>query len=96
MHVLGLHHVTIMVDDTDTAVRFYRDVLGLPLRDDRHDFHHPVGSHEDFDNISGAWLDAGHQQVHLAEGSMPSEGVSASRFWSGAAAKVSCFGSQLE
>ena len=54
MRTLGVHHVSLNVDDVDAAVAFYTDVLGLRERSDRPDFGFP-----------GAWLDAGRQQVHL-------------------------------
>ncbi len=60
MRPVGIHHVAINVTDTEEAVRFYVDVLGLRLRDDRPDF-----------GFGGAWLDAGGQQVHLLEAPMP-------------------------
>jgi catechol 2,3-dioxygenase-like lactoylglutathione lyase family enzyme len=58
---LGVHHVAINVTDFEEARRFYVDVLGLRERGDRPDF-----------GISGAWLDAGGQQVHLIEAPPPS------------------------
>lgn len=60
MEPLGVHHVSINVDDVDAAVGFYTSVLGLTLRTDRPDF-----------GFGGAWLDAGGQQVHLIAGSVP-------------------------
>jgi len=57
---LGVHHVAITVPDTDEALRFYVDVLGLRQREDRPDF-----------GISGAWLDAGGQLIHLIQGTPP-------------------------
>lgn len=60
VQAIGVHHVAINVDDVTSAVGFYRDVLGLHLREDRPDF-----------GISGAWLDAGDQQVHLIEAPLP-------------------------
>ena len=48
--------MSINVSDVDEAVRFYTDVLGLSVRQDRPDF-----------GFGGAWLDAGGQQVHLIE-----------------------------
>lgn len=57
---IGVHHVAINVDDVPAAVAFYRDVLGLRLREDRPDF-----------GIAGAWLDAGDQQVHLIQAPLP-------------------------
>ena len=62
MRAAGVHHVSINVDDVDAAVRFYTDVLGLAMRDDRPDF--PFG---------GAWLDVGGQQVHLIEAPVPDD-----------------------
>lgn len=61
MRPLGVHHVSINVDDVESALRFYVDVLGLAPRTDRPPF--PFG---------GAWLDAGDQQVHLIEAPPPS------------------------
>jgi catechol 2,3-dioxygenase-like lactoylglutathione lyase family enzyme len=60
MQPLAVHHVSINVDDVDAAVRFYTEVLGLTERGDRPDF-----------GFGGAWLDAGGQQVHLIEGTVP-------------------------
>jgi len=60
MRPQAIHHVSINVTDTDDALRFYVDVLGLTERRDRPDF-----------GIKGAWLDAGGQQVHLIEGDAP-------------------------
>jgi len=57
---LGVHHVAVTVTDTDEALRFYVDVLGLRQRTDRPDF-----------GISGAWLDVGGQQLHLIQGTPP-------------------------
>ena len=53
---LGLHHVSINVDDTAEAEAFYRDVLDMkPI--ERPDI-----------GINGAWLEAGNGvQVHLIE-----------------------------
>src|SRR3954452_1343210 len=62
MRPLGVHHVSINVDDVDAARRFYVDVLGLTERDDRPDF-----------GFGGAWLDAGGQQVHLIEAAPPAD-----------------------
>ena len=57
-----MHHVSINVDDVDAALSFYTDVLGLRRRTDRPDF-----------AFGGAWLDAGGQQIHLIEGTPPTE-----------------------
>jgi catechol 2,3-dioxygenase-like lactoylglutathione lyase family enzyme len=59
---LGVHHVALVVDDVDEALRFYTKTLGLTVRDDRPDF-----------GMAGAWLDAGSQQLHLIEGAIPSQ-----------------------
>jgi catechol 2,3-dioxygenase-like lactoylglutathione lyase family enzyme len=56
-----VHHVSINVNDVDAALDFYTGVLGLRARTDRPDF-----------GFGGAWLDAGGQQVHLIEGTVPS------------------------
>lgn len=56
MIIGGIHHVSLNVADTDRALAFYRDTLGLAVLP-RPDF--PFG---------GAWLDAGDgRQVHLIE-----------------------------
>jgi catechol 2,3-dioxygenase-like lactoylglutathione lyase family enzyme len=61
---LGVHHVSINVDDIGAALDFYVGKLGLTERTDRPDF-----------GFGGAWLDAGGQQVHLIEGrSVPALG----------------------
>jgi glyoxylase I family protein len=57
---LAVHHVSINVDDVDAALDFYTGILGLTARADRPDF-----------GFGGAWLDAGGQQVHLIEGTVP-------------------------
>ena len=59
---LAVHHVSINVDDVPAALAFYTGVLGLEERDDRPDF-----------GFGGAWLNAGGQQVHLIEGSVPTD-----------------------
>jgi glyoxylase I family protein len=63
MRPLGVHHVSINVQDVEEAVRFYTEVLGLVPRPDRPDFGFP-----------GAWLDAGAQQLHLLQGAAPATG----------------------
>lgn len=60
MQPLGVHHVSINVHDTEAAVAFYTEVLGLSLRTDRPDF-----------PFAGAWLDLAGQQVHLLEIEVP-------------------------
>ncbi|MEO6652138.1 MAG: VOC family protein [Ilumatobacteraceae bacterium] len=60
MLVTDIHHVSLNVSDTETALRFYRDVLGMEVLD-RPDF-----------GFAGAWLDAGNgRQVHLIEAPVP-------------------------
>jgi glyoxylase I family protein len=58
---LGVHHVSINVDDLAAARVFYVDVLGFTERADR----------PDFPGTPGAWLDVGGQQVHLIVGEVP-------------------------
>ncbi len=56
----GIHHVSINVSHTETALGFYRDVLGMTVLD-RPDF-----------GFGGAWLDAGGgRQLHLIEATVP-------------------------
>ena len=56
MLVADIHHVSLNVTDTERALGFYRDVLGLALLD------RPAFA------FNGAWLDAGNgRQVHLIE-----------------------------
>jgi glyoxylase I family protein len=56
MQLNGVHHVSINVTDAAESIRFYTEVLGLAMRDDRPDF-----------GFDGAWLQAGDQQIHLLE-----------------------------
>ncbi len=60
MLIADIHHVSINVSDTERALGFYRDVLGMePLP--RPNF-----------SFGGAWLDAGGgRQVHLIEATVP-------------------------
>lgn len=51
----GIHHVSINVDDVDTATHFYVAVLGMQLLP-RPDLGFP-----------GAWLQSGNQEVHLLD-----------------------------
>jgi glyoxylase I family protein len=60
MKPVGIHHVAILVDDTDEASAFHRDVLGLtPLR------------RPDAAPIPGSWFDAGGEQLHLMQPDNP-------------------------
>jgi glyoxylase I family protein len=49
-------HVSFLVSDTESALVFYRDVLGLLVDVSRPDLGFP-----------GAWLEVGEQQIHLLE-----------------------------
>lgn len=49
-------HSSVIVRDTQTSLRFYCDVLGLTASTQRPDLGYP-----------GAWLEIGHQQIHLLE-----------------------------
>lgn len=52
-----LHHVSLLVQDTQRALAFYVDVLGMHLDEHRPDLGYP-----------GAWLQFGNgQQIHLLE-----------------------------
>lgn len=62
MLVSDIHHVSLNITDTERALAFYRDVLGMNVLP-RPDF--PFG---------GAWLDAGNgRQIHLIEASVPGD-----------------------
>lgn len=54
--IQSIHHVSVLVADTDRALRFYRDTLGLGVDPARPDLGYP-----------GAWLTVGTQQLHLLE-----------------------------
>ena len=56
MNVLRIHHASVIVSDTERALRFYRDLLGLRVDANRPDLGYP-----------GAWLWIGVQQLHLLE-----------------------------
>ena len=49
-------HVSFLVSDTEHALLFYRDVMGLQVDSSRPDLGYP-----------GAWLNVGEQQIHLLE-----------------------------
>jgi glyoxylase I family protein len=49
-------HASLLVSDTERALRFYRDALGLSTDPSRPDLGYP-----------GAWLNVGEQQIHLLE-----------------------------
>ena len=52
----GILHASVVVADTERALSFYRDVLGLAVNPDRPEM-----------KYGGAWLDIGPQQIHLLE-----------------------------
>ena len=56
MRILRLHHVSVIVADTERALSFYHDLLGLAVDPARPDLGYP-----------GAWLSIGDQQIHLLE-----------------------------
>jgi len=58
--VLSIHHVSLVVADTNKALSFYCDVLGLSVCHERPDL-----------NFAGAWLAVGTQQIHLLEVNNP-------------------------
>ena len=63
MKSLGVHHVSVNVDDVPAALAFYVDVLGMQQRPDRPAF-----------AFDGAWLDVGDgQQIHLIGGEVPTQ-----------------------
>jgi glyoxylase I family protein len=65
MKFIAIHHVSLIVKDTERAVAFYSRVLGLPVCTDRPELGFP-----------GAWLQvAENQQIHLLEVPNPYEDV---------------------
>ena len=56
MKIVSIHHASVIVRDTERALRFYRDLLGLRVDPSRPDLGYP-----------GAWLWIGEQQIHLLE-----------------------------
>ena len=56
MHKIhAIHHASIIVSETENALAFYRDLLGIE-QCERPDLGFP-----------GAWLQIGEQQIHLLE-----------------------------
>ncbi len=55
MDILAIHHLSLLVSDTERALGFYRDVLGLSVVE-RPELGFP-----------GAWLAIGDKQLHLLE-----------------------------
>lgn len=56
MLIHRLHHVSVIVSDTERSLQFYRDLLGLRVDPTRPDLGYP-----------GAWLWIGELQIHLLE-----------------------------
>lgn len=56
MKILSVAHISVLVADTERALRFYRDTLGLAVDPRRPDLGYP-----------GAWLTLGAQQIHLLQ-----------------------------
>jgi len=54
--VTQIHHVSLIVSDTNRALYFYQKILGFSLNTERPEM-----------SFSGAWLDIGEQQIHLLE-----------------------------
>ena len=52
----SIHHVSLIVSDTERSLWFYRDLLGLREYADRPELGFP-----------GAWLQVGGGQIHLLE-----------------------------
>ncbi|WP_404359740.1 VOC family protein [Methylotuvimicrobium sp. KM1] len=52
---LAIHHISLIVSDTEKSLYFYRDILGLQ-QTERPNLPFP-----------GAWLQLGEQQIHLLE-----------------------------
>jgi len=55
MQIQSIHHVSLLVADTERALGFYRDLLGLKLIE-----RPPL-------DFPGAWLAIGERQLHLLE-----------------------------
>lgn len=53
---IQFHHCSLVVEDTERSLRFYRDVLGMAVSPDRPDL-----------NFPGAWLRVGEHQIHLLQ-----------------------------
>ncbi len=55
-NIYAIHHGSVIVEDTQAALNFYCDILGLRQNMQRPSLGYP-----------GAWLDVGEQQLHLLE-----------------------------
>lgn len=56
LEITRILHSSVIVKDTQVALNFYHDILGLPIDQQRPDLGFP-----------GAWLNIGDQQIHLLE-----------------------------
>ncbi|MEE9494248.1 MAG: VOC family protein [Gammaproteobacteria bacterium] len=54
--IRGLHHVSVLVADTQRSVEFYTSILELAIDRQRPEM-----------TYAGAWLTVGEQQIHLIE-----------------------------
>ena len=54
--IRAIHHVSLLVNDTGRALKFYRDLLGLEVDGSRPEMVYP-----------GAWLRLDNAQIHLLE-----------------------------
>jgi glyoxylase I family protein len=63
----SIHHVSLLVSDTERALRFYCGLLGLQVDASRPESGFP-----------GAWLNVGEGQIHLLELALPGEAARAS------------------
>jgi len=65
MQIQSIHHVSLLVADTERALGFYRDLLGLEVIE-----RPPL-------NFPGAWLAIGEYQLHLL--TLPNPDIGAER-----------------
>jgi glyoxylase I family protein len=63
MKIQAIHHVSLLVADTERALGFYRDLLGLAVIE-----RPPL-------NFPGAWLAIGDRQLHLLQLANPDSGA---------------------
>ena len=54
--ITAIHHASVIVQDTERALKFYGGILGLELDTSRPELGYP-----------GAWLKVGDAQIHLLE-----------------------------
>lgn len=60
--ITSINHVSLLVSDTQRALRFYCDLLGLRVDTSRPELGYP-----------GAWLKVGDGQIHLLELAVPAD-----------------------